>query len=168
MYANLRRESAERTVELDFPGYAIGGLSLDRNLELMSSPIDVVRAWAVRFCLDSKLPAEQPFSRLMRFATCPCPTIRALRLYPNLGDALNTNQIGAAERTHRAGDVFSTCQARVDRSGCGEPRRDHRRSGPYARTHRPAPAENPRKRRPRRAPGSPSRERCRACSAPPL
>ena len=28
MYADLRRESAERTVEMDFPGYAIGGLSV--------------------------------------------------------------------------------------------------------------------------------------------
>ena len=28
MYADLRRESAERTVEIDFPGYAIGGLSV--------------------------------------------------------------------------------------------------------------------------------------------
>ena len=28
MYADLRRESAERTVEIGFPGYAIGGLSV--------------------------------------------------------------------------------------------------------------------------------------------
>src|SRR5512133_1274154 len=28
MYADLRKESAERTVEMDFPGYAIGGLSV--------------------------------------------------------------------------------------------------------------------------------------------
>ena len=31
MYADLRRESAERTVELDFPGYAIGGLSVGES-----------------------------------------------------------------------------------------------------------------------------------------
>ncbi len=47
---------------------------------------------------------------------------------PDLGDALDANQVGAAERPHRPGDVFSTCQARVGRSGCGEPRRAHRRS----------------------------------------
>ena len=110
---------------------------------------------------------SHPAQRRIRNVLEPVIGVRVSN-QPDLGDALNTNQIGAAERTHRAGDVFSTCQARVDRSGCGEPRRDHRRSGPYARTHRPAPAENPRKRRPRRAPGSPSRERCRACSAPPL
>src|SRR5260370_14584490 len=28
MHPDLRRESAERTVEMDFPGYAIGGLSV--------------------------------------------------------------------------------------------------------------------------------------------
>jgi len=31
MYTDLRRESAERTVELDFPGYAIGGLSVGEH-----------------------------------------------------------------------------------------------------------------------------------------
>src|SRR2546423_8561809 len=33
MYPELRRESAERTVELDFPGYAIGGLSVGESRE---------------------------------------------------------------------------------------------------------------------------------------
>lgn len=34
MYPELRRESAERMVELDFPGYAIGGLSVGEPREL--------------------------------------------------------------------------------------------------------------------------------------
>jgi queuine tRNA-ribosyltransferase len=34
MYTDLRRESAERLVELDFPGYAIGGLSVGEPREL--------------------------------------------------------------------------------------------------------------------------------------
>jgi queuine tRNA-ribosyltransferase len=34
MYVDLRRESAERLVELDFPGYAIGGLSVGEPREL--------------------------------------------------------------------------------------------------------------------------------------
>jgi queuine tRNA-ribosyltransferase len=33
-YPDLRRESAERTVELDFPGYAIGGLSVGEPREM--------------------------------------------------------------------------------------------------------------------------------------
>jgi len=34
MYADLRRESAERLLEIDFPGYAIGGLSVGEPREL--------------------------------------------------------------------------------------------------------------------------------------
>jgi queuine tRNA-ribosyltransferase len=34
MYRDLRRESAERLVEMDFPGYAIGGLSVGEPREL--------------------------------------------------------------------------------------------------------------------------------------
>ena len=34
MYPDLRRESAERLVEMDFPGYAIGGLSVGEPREL--------------------------------------------------------------------------------------------------------------------------------------
>ena len=34
MYKDLRRESAERLIELDFPGYAIGGLSVGEPREL--------------------------------------------------------------------------------------------------------------------------------------
>jgi len=33
MYADLRRESAERLLEMDFPGYAIGGLSVGESRE---------------------------------------------------------------------------------------------------------------------------------------
>ncbi|OWZ83445.1 tRNA guanosine(34) transglycosylase Tgt [Natranaerobius trueperi] len=35
MYPKLRKESALRTVELDFPGYAVGGLSVGEPKELM-------------------------------------------------------------------------------------------------------------------------------------
>jgi queuine tRNA-ribosyltransferase len=34
MYPELRKESAERTVEIDFPGYAIGGLSVGEHREV--------------------------------------------------------------------------------------------------------------------------------------
>jgi queuine tRNA-ribosyltransferase len=35
MYEDLRRQSAERTVDLDFPGYAVGGLSVGEAKGLM-------------------------------------------------------------------------------------------------------------------------------------
>ena len=40
MYPELRRESAERLVEMDFPGYAIGGLSVGEPRELTREMIE--------------------------------------------------------------------------------------------------------------------------------
>jgi queuine tRNA-ribosyltransferase len=40
MYHDLRRESAERLVEMDFPGYAIGGLSVGEPRELTREVIE--------------------------------------------------------------------------------------------------------------------------------
>ncbi len=51
MFADLRRESAQRTVELDFPGYAIGGLSVG---EPRAMTYEMVNA-AMRF-----LPEDKP------------------------------------------------------------------------------------------------------------
>src|SRR2546430_8456937 len=46
MYADLRRESAERTVELDFPCYAIGGLSVgeprEKTVEMIAAALEVL------------------------------------------------------------------------------------------------------------------------------
>ncbi len=42
VYPEVRRESALRLVELDFPGYAIGGLSVGEPTELMYAMVDVV------------------------------------------------------------------------------------------------------------------------------
>jgi queuine tRNA-ribosyltransferase len=50
-YAPLRKESARRTVEMDFPGYAVGGLSVGEPRDVMR---DMVEASA------SELPAEKP------------------------------------------------------------------------------------------------------------
>jgi queuine tRNA-ribosyltransferase len=51
MYDDLRRQSAERTVELDFPGYAVGGLSVGEAKGLMYE----MAATAL-----SVLPADRP------------------------------------------------------------------------------------------------------------
>ena len=42
IYPNVRRESAERLVEMDFPGYAIGGLSVGEAAEDMYRMVEVV------------------------------------------------------------------------------------------------------------------------------
>ncbi len=51
MYPDLRRESAERLVELDLPGYAIGGLAV-------GEPREVTRAMIARTL--EYLPADKP------------------------------------------------------------------------------------------------------------
>ena len=51
MYADLRRESAERLVEIGFPGYAIGGLAV-------GEPREVTREMIAR-CLEL-LPTDKP------------------------------------------------------------------------------------------------------------
>lgn len=51
MYKDLRKQSAEEIVELDLPGYAIGGLSVGEPKELMYEVMDD--------CVDY-LPADKP------------------------------------------------------------------------------------------------------------
>jgi queuine tRNA-ribosyltransferase len=51
MFPDLRRESAQRTVELDFPGYAIGGLSVGEPRPMTYDMVDA----AIRF-----LPEDKP------------------------------------------------------------------------------------------------------------
>ena len=51
MFADLRRESAERTVEIDFPGYAIGGLSVGEPRPMTYEMLNA----AIRF-----LPQDKP------------------------------------------------------------------------------------------------------------
>jgi queuine tRNA-ribosyltransferase len=51
MYLDLRRESAERLVEMDFPGYAIGGLSVGEPRHLTREVIE----WTLEF-----LPKDKP------------------------------------------------------------------------------------------------------------
>ncbi len=51
MFPDLRRESAQRTVEIDFPGYAIGGLSVGEPGAMTYEMVDA----AIRF-----LPEDKP------------------------------------------------------------------------------------------------------------
>jgi queuine tRNA-ribosyltransferase len=51
MFPDLRRESAERTVAMGFPGYAIGGLSVGEPRQLTREMVEATLPW---------LPADQP------------------------------------------------------------------------------------------------------------
>jgi queuine tRNA-ribosyltransferase len=62
MYADLRRESAERTVELDFPGYAIGGLSVGeprgKTWEMVEAAIALLPEARPRYVMGVGTPEE--------------------------------------------------------------------------------------------------------------
>jgi queuine tRNA-ribosyltransferase len=62
MHAKLRRESAERTVELDFPGYAIGGLSVgesrEQTREMIAVTLEVLPPDKPRYVMGVGYPEE--------------------------------------------------------------------------------------------------------------
>jgi queuine tRNA-ribosyltransferase len=62
MYGDLRRESAERTVELDFPGYAIGGLSVGesraKTMEMIAAVLEMLPKDKPRYVMGVGYPEE--------------------------------------------------------------------------------------------------------------
>ncbi len=62
MFADLRRESAKRTVELDFPGYAIGGLSVGEpramTYEMVNAAIHFLPEDKPRYLMGVGTPEE--------------------------------------------------------------------------------------------------------------
>ena len=62
MYPDLRRESAQRTVELDFPGYAIGGLSVgesrEKTLEMIAATLEWLPRDKPRYVMGVGYPEE--------------------------------------------------------------------------------------------------------------
>jgi queuine tRNA-ribosyltransferase len=62
MHADLRRESAERTVEMGFAGYAIGGLSVGepraQTLEMIAAALEVLPADRPRYVMGVGYPDE--------------------------------------------------------------------------------------------------------------
>lgn len=62
MYADLRRESAERTVEMDFAGYAIGGLSVGepraQTQEMIACVLEVLPKDKPRYVMGVGYPDE--------------------------------------------------------------------------------------------------------------
>ncbi|MFI5103400.1 MAG: tRNA guanosine(34) transglycosylase Tgt [Terriglobales bacterium] len=84
MYADLRRESAERTVEMDFPGYAIGGLSVGepraQTLEMIAAALEILPKDKPRYVMGVGYPDEivQYASMGVDMMDCVLPT-RAAR-----------------------------------------------------------------------------------------
>jgi queuine tRNA-ribosyltransferase len=62
MYPDLRKECAERLQELDFPGYAIGGLSVgeprEKTLEIIGETLEVLPKDKPRYVMGVGYPDE--------------------------------------------------------------------------------------------------------------
>ncbi len=84
MYPDLRRESAERLVEMDFDGYAIGGLSVgeprELTLEMISEVLPLLPADKPRYVMGVGYPDEiEQYARMgVDMMDCVLPT-RAAR-----------------------------------------------------------------------------------------
>jgi queuine tRNA-ribosyltransferase len=84
MYRDLRRQSAERLVEMDFDGYAIGGLSVgeprDLTLEMIAEVLSLLPANKPRYVMGVGYPDEiEQYARMgVDMMDCVLPT-RAAR-----------------------------------------------------------------------------------------
>jgi queuine tRNA-ribosyltransferase len=84
MYTDLRKESAERLVEMDFDGYAIGGLSVgeprDLTLEMISEVLPLLPKDKPRYVMGVGYPDEiEMYARMgVDMMDCVLPT-RAAR-----------------------------------------------------------------------------------------
>jgi queuine tRNA-ribosyltransferase len=84
MYPDLRRESAERLVEMDFDGYAIGGLSVgeprEMTMEIISEVVPLLPADKPRYVMGVGYPDEiEQYARMgVDMMDCVLPT-RAAR-----------------------------------------------------------------------------------------
>jgi queuine tRNA-ribosyltransferase len=117
MDLELRKESAERTVEIGFPGYAIGGLSVgeprERTREVIEATLEHLPADKPRYVMGVGTPEEiVEYARLgVDMMDCVLPT-RAARhglLFTSEGKV----SIKQARYTQDAGPLDPNCGCRV-------------------------------------------------------
>ena len=117
MYPELRRESARRTVEIGFPGYAIGGLSVGepraQTWEIVSETIPLLPAGSPRYVMGVGTPEEiVEYVRLgVDMMDCVLPT-RAARhglLFTSEGKV----NIKNARYARDEGPLDAACRCRV-------------------------------------------------------
>jgi len=118
-YRDLRRESAERTIEIGFPGYAIGGLSVgeprDLTREIVESTIEHLPADQPRYLMGVGTPEEivEYASLGIDMMDCVLPT-RAARhglLFTSEGKV----SIKQARYSQDQGPLDANCGCRVCR-----------------------------------------------------
>ena len=110
MYPDLRRESAERLVEMDFPGYAIGGLAVGEprevTREMIARTLEILPRDKPRYVMGVGYPDEiEEYARMgVDMMDCVLPTRAArhglLFRTPEPGEELSPNPNGEpASRT---------------------------------------------------------------------
>ncbi|PLX79666.1 MAG: tRNA guanosine(34) transglycosylase Tgt [Desulfuromonas sp.] len=100
VYADLRRSCAEQLTALDFPGYAIGGVSVGEGLELLKQVVDFTEPFLPehkpRYLMGVGLPEDilESVERGMDMFDCVIPTryARSATLFTRRGKIRLTNR----------------------------------------------------------------------------
>jgi len=100
VYPDLRRECAEALTALDFPGYAIGGVSVGEGLELLKQVVDDTEPYMPehkpRYLMGVGLPEDilESIERGMDMFDCVIPTryARSATLFTRRGKIRLTNR----------------------------------------------------------------------------
>jgi queuine tRNA-ribosyltransferase len=121
MYADLRRESAERLVEMDLPGYAIGGLAVGEPREVTREMIARTLEWLPRdkprYVMGVGYPDEiEEYARMgVDMMDCVLPT-RAGRhglVFLRLDGRIVRLNIKKLEFAEDGGPIDATCGCKV-------------------------------------------------------
>lgn len=124
MYPDLRRESAERLVELDLPGYAIGGLAVGEPREVTREMIARTLEWLPkdkpRYVMGVGYPDEiQEYARMgVDMMDCVLPTRSARHglVFARVESAITRMNIKKLEYAEDQEPIDAAC-------GCGTCRR---------------------------------------------
>lgn len=100
VYDDLRRECAEEMTAMDFPGYAIGGVSVGEGLELLKKVVDYTEPFMPknkpRYLMGVGLPEDilESIERGMDMFDCVIPTryARSATLFTKRGKIRLTNK----------------------------------------------------------------------------
>jgi queuine tRNA-ribosyltransferase len=118
MYADLRRESAERLVEMDFSGYAIGGLAVGEpreiTREMITRTLEILPPDRPRYVMGVGYPDEiEEYARMgVDMMDCVLPT-RAAR-HGLLFRSPETGEEGSAVRMNIKRVDFAEDQRPID------------------------------------------------------
>jgi len=123
MYADLRRESAERLVEMDLPGYAIGGLAVGEprevTREMIARTLELLPKDKPRYVMGVGYPDEiEEYARMgVDMMDCVLPT-RAGRhglVFARQDGAIVRMNIKRKEYAEDSGPIDASCSCMVCR-----------------------------------------------------